>query len=97
MSSPEDFAKQVREYREREGISQEELAKRLGMSRNYVSMIEGGREPSDQVMRHFRLLESSPTGARLAEDASSYGSDPRSILKRAREAAGLTHEALGKI
>lgn len=97
MSSPEDFAKQVRDYRARHGISQEELAHRLGMSRNYVSMIEGGREPSDQVMRHFRLLEASPAETRLAEDASSYGSDPRSLLKRAREAAGLTVDALAKL
>jgi phage repressor protein C with HTH and peptisase S24 domain len=60
MSETEDFSQRVRRYREKEDISQEELAKRLGISRNYVSMIEGGREPSDQVVSHFNLLETSP-------------------------------------
>jgi PAS domain S-box-containing protein len=60
VASTGDFANRVRAYRECEGISQEELAKRLGMSRNYVSMIEGGRDPSDQVVRHFELLQLAP-------------------------------------
>src|SRR4051812_12096247 len=60
MQRGESFSQRVRKYREREGITQDELAKRLGMSRNYVSMIEGGREPSDQVVRHFELLELAP-------------------------------------
>jgi transcriptional regulator with XRE-family HTH domain len=59
VTAAEDFSHRVRKYREHEGISQEELAQRLGMSRNYVSMIEGGREPSDQVVRHFALLEAA--------------------------------------
>lgn len=61
----------MRNYREREGISQGELAKRLGMSRNYVSMIEGGKTPSDQVIRHFGLLEDSLDGLpQKSEDAA---------------------------
>ncbi len=61
----------MRIYREREGISQDELAKRLGISRNYVSMIEGGREPSDQVMRHFALLDMAPVASRSPTGSSS--------------------------
>jgi transcriptional regulator with XRE-family HTH domain len=60
VSEKANFSQRVISYRRREDISQEELAHRLGISRNYVSMIEGGRAPSDQVVRHFSLLEASP-------------------------------------
>jgi phage repressor protein C with HTH and peptisase S24 domain len=79
VSTPKEFANRVRAYREREGLSQEELAKRLGISRNYVSMIEGGRAPSDQVTRHFELLELAPAAGALprnssvTEEPSPYG------------------------
>ncbi|MBW4474752.1 MAG: helix-turn-helix domain-containing protein [Stenomitos rutilans HA7619-LM2] len=38
--TPEDFGKIVRERRKQEGLSQEELADRVGISRNYLSQIE---------------------------------------------------------
>lgn len=43
--------------RKKLSINQAELAKRLGISRNYVSMIEGGREPSKQFISAFQMLE----------------------------------------
>lgn len=74
------FADRVKSYRKREGISQEEFANRLGISRNYVSMIEGGHEPSEQVRLHFSLLESSPLppaapgqAEKVNEDSPDYG------------------------
>ncbi len=39
----EAFGKRVRERRDQEGLSQEELAERVGISRNYLSQIERGQ------------------------------------------------------
>lgn len=38
-----DFGKQVRDRRIQEGWSQEELAQKIGISRNYLSQIERGQ------------------------------------------------------
>lgn len=82
MGEKADFSQRVIAYRKREDISQEELAKRLGISRNYVSMIEGGKQPSEQVVRHFALLESSPLPAGSSHAGSS---SPSSNIDRAKE------------
>lgn len=37
-----DFGSQVRKYRTEKGLSQEELAEQVGISRNYLSQIERG-------------------------------------------------------
>lgn len=39
------------------GLSQDDFAKRLGVSRNYVSMIEGGRDPSKALIQFFETIE----------------------------------------
>ncbi len=42
-----DFAKAIRVGRAARGVSQQELAKRAGVSASYISLIEGGkREPT---------------------------------------------------
>lgn len=41
-------------------LTQEELAQKLGLSRNYVHMIEKGRAPGETVVELFRHLESAP-------------------------------------
>lgn len=56
------------------GISQAELANRLGISRNYVGMLEANREPSEPLRRHFDLLESSPMPP--VSDAAASASMP---------------------
>lgn len=61
MSSPKNFSERVRAYRDSEGLSQEELARRLGISSNYISMLERGkRSPSRKIIRLFEILLASP-------------------------------------
>ncbi len=60
MSKTEKFSERLRVYRERTGVSQEELADKLGVSRNYVSMMEGGREPSESLRKLFEIIETAP-------------------------------------
>jgi len=51
----ESFGDKVRRHRLEEGLSQEELANRVGISRNYLSEIERGvaTNPSWQVMERL--------------------------------------------
>jgi transcriptional regulator with XRE-family HTH domain len=39
----DEFAKRVRDRRSQEGLSQQELADKIGISRNYLSQIERGQ------------------------------------------------------
>lgn len=57
---PEDFGKQVRERRREEGLSQEELAARIGISRNYLSQIERGQ--ANNLSWHVRECLASALG-----------------------------------
>src|SRR4051812_29235167 len=103
MQGDEDFAHSLSSYRKRARLSQAELAKRLGISRNWVSMLEGGRRhPSDQLKKSLQMLASSPlleTGQsnRTAEHAAEfeYGGS-RSLLRQARLAANLTTQELAR-
>ncbi len=70
------------------GLSQEAFAKQLGVSRNYVSMIEGGREPSAAILRLLDIIE---------EQRNAGNSGPRSQLRLAREARGLSVAELAKL
>ena len=55
----DDFANRVFELRQRLKFTQDELAKTLGVSRNYVYMIEKGREPGKKFVEKFTKLEGS--------------------------------------
>lgn len=68
-------------------LSQEDFAKQLGISRNYVSMIELGREPSEALIKLFDRLEKE----HLPQETGA-----RSKLKKLREAKGLTALQLAK-
>ena len=55
-----DYAKKIREYRERKFISQQELAKILGVSNVTVCRWETGRyEPDMETKKKFSLEEFS--------------------------------------
>jgi transcriptional regulator with XRE-family HTH domain len=56
------FADELRELRQKAGITQEEVAARAGVSREYVSMLEAGKNmPSiDIFIRLCRAVSASP-------------------------------------
>jgi SOS-response transcriptional repressor LexA len=57
VSKEPKISERVSKLRESRGWSQEQLAKAMGFSRNYVSMIEGGREPGKSFIEALRQLE----------------------------------------
>lgn len=46
--------------RKKLGLTQTELARRIGFVRNYISLIENGREPSPRFIRALELIEQAP-------------------------------------
>ncbi len=56
------FAENVRRIRKKEGLSQQELAKSVGISVSYVSMLERAQRspPLDTVEKAARALKVTP-------------------------------------
>lgn len=77
MKNVTEFANRVREFRRARKLTQEELAEKLGVTRNYLSMIEGGREPSAMLMELFGHLENSATSRVSTEDKTAGGTAGR--------------------
>lgn len=94
----DEFAKQVRDRRLQEGLSQEQLARAVGISRNYLSQIERGQAKnlSWQLMERLTSclgLKGDATGKiedkadippSLAEFAESAKLPPDDVLMLAR-------------
>ncbi|RIK09819.1 MAG: XRE family transcriptional regulator [Acidobacteria bacterium] len=57
----------IRHYRLAAGLSQDELAKRAGLHRTYLSGLEQGRE-TEQLRRIFRVLNQLGVGITLERD-----------------------------
>lgn len=55
-STPADLGRRLADLRARRGLTQSQVAERLGVSRRYVCEIEAGK-PSLYSARLFRLLE----------------------------------------
>ena len=75
------FGKNVRTLRDREGLSQEELAFRAGMKRSYLSDLERGtRNPTVRALgRLAEALRVAPS--RLLEDPRPSATDSNVVAK----------------
>jgi len=76
----------MRAFRERTNLSQQELGERLGVSGNYISMLElGKKNPGPSLQKLFYALEQSPlyrgglTG-KAAQEAGAVASSFLSML-----------------
>lgn len=86
MDTP-TFSARLKAYRRKCSLTQSELASLLGVSSNYVQMLEGGREVDENssLAKLFNLLE-----------GREGSGGPRGNLKEARIRAGLTQAQLAK-
>jgi transcriptional regulator with XRE-family HTH domain len=74
------------------GLSQQKLADHLGVTRNWITILEGdaNREPSKALLLRLRDLEEE------VERGGFLGGDPRRLMKAARERKGMTLKDLAK-
>ena len=80
-----ELSKRVRDFRIRAKLSQEELGDRLGVSGNYISMIElGKKEPGPGLRILFEKLEQSPL----------YGQSPGAGMEL-RDSASVSFRGAG--
>lgn len=93
MSNAEDFSHRLSKLRDNLGMSQDSFAKILGVSRNYVSMLENGKEPSRALANLFDRLEAEHANA-PGELPQALG--PRGMLKILREKRGLSQLQLAR-
>ena len=80
----------IKMIRQNEGLTQSQFADKIGLSRNYVAMIEiGQREPSERTISDIcRIFD-------IQEDWLKYGLEPmRAAKSREEEIADLVGSAL---
>ena len=80
----------IKMIRQNEGLTQSQFADKIGLSRNYVAMIEiGQREPSDRTISDIcRIFD-------IQEDWLRHGLEPmRAAKSREEEIAELVGSAL---
>ncbi|MBE7497109.1 MAG: helix-turn-helix domain-containing protein [Verrucomicrobiaceae bacterium] len=90
MSKLKKFSERVSSLRAKLGLSQEPFAKLLGVSRNYVSMIEQGREPSASLKMLIERLENEHL------DPAPEAHSPRARLRLLREKKGYSQAQFAK-
>jgi transcriptional regulator with XRE-family HTH domain len=95
-----NIGQRLKALRKKLGITQAELAKRMGFVRNYISLVENGREPSHRFVKALELLEFAP--APHIEQTSIVREDPhagtpRGRIKARREELGLTLEHMAEL
>ena len=95
---PLQFGRQVQRRRKDMGISQEELARQAGLSRNYISIIERG-EATNVSMRTISGIALA-LGTEPRELVDSDNQDPSLIPPALRQLAladGLSYETVDRL
>ena len=94
------IGQRVRALRDKLHITQAEVAKRMGFVRNYISLVENGREPSHRFVRALELLEQAPQphfehSGRVADEP--FAATPRGRIKARRKELGLSLDDLARL
>lgn len=83
-----NIAKNIKKFRNIAQISQEELAKKIGLTRNYLSLVEGGkREPSINTLSRISEKLNVPTSILILDIKDSSENPLDKLLLRAYEIA----------
>jgi SOS-response transcriptional repressor LexA len=84
-----EFPEKLLELRQSLGLTQEEFAARLGITSNYVSLLEKGKkQPSDAILRHVELIERLHRTGMNESRKSFFGSDEGGATTPRDEPAG---------
>jgi len=94
------IGQRVLALRKKLGITQQELSRRMGFVRNYISLVENGREPSHRFIRALELLEQAPEQHIEQESVvreEPFAATPRGLIKTRRKELGLSLEDLARL
>ena len=86
--------------RDKLNITQAELAERMGFVRNYISLVENGREPSHRFIHALELVEqgSGPyIGHETVVQEDPFSATPRGRIKARRKELGLSLDDLARL
>lgn len=106
-----NFPESLKIFRSKNGLTQEETGKRLGVTGNYIYQLESGlREPSQGLLKLFHLIAADPsppkpyvlsevldgeTGMSVREDYEMPVMPPPALLPRMVPIMGLAHAGSG--
>lgn len=91
MADTPKFSDRLRTFRKRFGFRQEDVAQMLGVTTNYVGMLENGQKPSGSLLKLFDILE------REAEERQKASTlTPRALMRQARISKGWSYKELAK-
>ena len=101
MSTNAKISERVIALRARLGLNQAEFANKLGISRNYVSMIEGGREPAKHLLMAIEAMErnlssGSVSELMLKEDPAESSIGSASKFTEARKILGWPQDKMAQ-
>jgi transcriptional regulator with XRE-family HTH domain len=94
MGDPQNFSDRLRRFRTESGLTQVALAQMLGVTANYVGMLEAGREPSETLLKLFELIQRQRQESQVE---SRGGMSPRELMRTRRLSKGLTYSELAKL
>jgi SOS-response transcriptional repressor LexA len=85
-----EFPIRLTKLRKSLGQTQEEMAARLGVSGNWISLLEGGKkEPGDALMRHVELLERALDSGLFADEIPTKPTLKRQPVRSIEEMLGV--------
>jgi SOS-response transcriptional repressor LexA len=67
----------------------------MGFSRNYISLVEHGREPSHRFEKGLRLIEQAPI-PHFQQKSGPFDATPRGMIKARRQELGLSLDELAR-
>jgi len=92
VSTEENFSSRLKSARSRLGLTQLQFAAMLRVSRNYLNMLENGREPGEKFLADFDAMESAGRfDSTLREESPTYQGTVRT------SSHGLLHRCEGML
>lgn len=88
-----NIGKGIRFVRVASGLRQGEIARRLGISQNYLSLLENNKaEPSMALLKKMSQVFGIPASFLLWEEAASFEGETPEIAEKYERIRNLSHE-----
>ena len=89
----QSFSEQIVDYRKKKGWNQKDLADKVGISRDYVSKIENGREPGPRLRAFLQEMIAAEASEKLEKDTSSHNTGKTEAGADSEDSSSLGEES----